>query len=345
MPPLMVAFDEAGNTGANLLDSDQPCFALSSVYYTNDEAEKILSAAATGQASEVHFAGLKKRSSGRRKVLGILNSPLLTPEKAKIFLVYKPYLVITKIVDMLIEDLLHRDGIDLFENGANIALSNVLFYCIPAFCGENAFQKIQQAFIEMVRTKKNAEIMNFYSAVYEARKRCKSSQFVPQLKTITRTREILRNNLSNWRHTDLDPALPCFMNLAGAWSDQFGEAFSILHDDSKPIDFDRDLIESLMDPNAEDIRVGRDRRTTPLFIKSTGITFVDSKVVKQVQVADILAGATAYLGYGSVGLPVESDFHRDIGAVIQKLIVGSILKWTPSQGQFFLKLRCASFCF
>lgn len=324
MPTLMVAFDEAGNTGANLIDSDQPCFALASVHFTDDETAKILSTAATGQASEIHFAGLKKTNSGRKKVLDILNSPLLTPEKAKVFLVYKPYLITTKIVDMLIENLLHRDGIDLFENGGNIALSNVLFYCIPAFCGENAFQKIQQTFIEMVRTKENAGIMNFYSAVFEARKKCNSPQLLPELETITRTREILRDSMSGWRHTDLDPALPCFMNLSGAWSDQFGEAFSILHDESKAIDFDKDLFESLMNPNAEDIRVGRDRRTTPLFIKSTGITFADSKVVKQIQVADVLAGATAYLGCGSAGLPVETDFQRNMDAVIQKLIIGSI---------------------
>ena len=47
-------------------------------------------------------------------------------------------------------------------------------------------------------------------------------------------------------------------------------------------------------------------------------------VVKQVHVADVLAGAAAYLGCGSVGLPVEADFHRDMGAVIQKLTVGRI---------------------
>lgn len=36
------AFDEAGKTGAKLLDSAQPCFALASVHLSDEEASTIL---------------------------------------------------------------------------------------------------------------------------------------------------------------------------------------------------------------------------------------------------------------------------------------------------------------
>ena len=60
-----------------------------------------------------------------------------------------------------------------------------------------------------------------------------------------------------------------------------------------------------MDPSGPNIRVGMDRRVAPLFIKATGVSLVDSQDSKQIQVADILAGATSYLICSAALLKVQ----------------------------------------
>ncbi len=331
----VVAFDEAGNTGANLLDPAQPCFALASVHLSDEEAKAILQPVSGGQAEEAHFASLKRRKAGRKGILKVLQSSLLTEERVKIFLVRKPYLVITKLVDLLVEELVYRQGIDLYERGRNIAVANVLYYGIPACCGKSSFRGLQQSFIDMIRIKSNSAISSFFNAVNSAKQKCSNPRLAIHLHQIGATRGIVQDHLTNWSHTELDPAIPSLLYISSLWSDQFGQPFSIIHDCSKPIAFEKDFVEALMDPDGPDIQVGRDRRVSPLFLKATGISFVDSGDSKQVQVADILAGAASYVGIGSIHAKVNHEFLQGVRVSLRsELIAGGIWptpKVTPSE--------------
>src|SRR6267142_2013884 len=53
-----VAFDEAGNTGQNLLDPSQPIFVLSSVSLSDSDAAAIRDL--VGRSGELHFKKLRK---------------------------------------------------------------------------------------------------------------------------------------------------------------------------------------------------------------------------------------------------------------------------------------------
>ena len=128
MKPL-IAFDEAGNSGGNLLDHDQPAFVLVSVHLSDEETDALL----PPRAVEYKFATLKKSAPGRQAVLDFLNSPILTEDRYLISGFHKRVMAVTKMVDMLVEPLTHRDGINLYERGANIGLSNLWFYTMPVF--------------------------------------------------------------------------------------------------------------------------------------------------------------------------------------------------------------------
>jgi len=326
LPIPIIAFDEAGNTGSNLLDQNQPCFSLTSVCLSEDDARKVLQPVSSTQANEVHFSKLKRRIDGREGIIAVLQSPLLKSSTAKIFVVNKRFMVVTKIVDLLIESLLYENGIDLYDRGGNIALANLLYYCTPTFCGSPDFERILDRFLKLVRKKSNSAITEFYGAVSDCRARCgKYQNFQEIFDILTATRTRVGDYLPEWSPTELDPALSTFMSLSSAWSDQLGEVFSVIHDDSKPIAFDKDLVEALMDSNGQDVRVGRDRRTGPLFIRATGITLVNSKDFAQVQVADLLAGASAYLFAGYERVAADSEFHKAVESSLPKeLIYGAI---------------------
>ena len=329
MPIPVVAFDEAGNTGPNLLDSAQPCFALASVHLSDEEASTILEPVTGRQTKEAHFASLKRRQAGREGILKLLASPLLTEDKAKIYVIHKPYMVVTKLVDLLPENLLYRQGIDLYHKGGNIALANVLYFCIPALCSKTQFLRLQQSFVCMIRSKTGTAISDFYAAVNEAERKCRNSELVPILGLLAATRGIVQYQLDRCSHTELDPAITSLLQLSAIWSDQLAQPFSIIHDHSKSVDFDKDLVEALMDPSGPNIRVGRDRRDAPLFIKATGVSFVNSRDSKQIQVADILAGAASYLFNGHTRGPVDPEFCQEVKEVFPLELISGAMLPTP----------------
>lgn len=70
-----VAFDEAGNSGENLLDPEQPVFVLAAVCLEESEADSICSTAlGCGQATELKFAALRRRPRGQQTILEIFDA-------------------------------------------------------------------------------------------------------------------------------------------------------------------------------------------------------------------------------------------------------------------------------
>lgn len=57
----VVAFDESGNTGQNLLDPEQPIFALASVCLTQAEITELTSSITSVAHNEMHFTLLSAK--------------------------------------------------------------------------------------------------------------------------------------------------------------------------------------------------------------------------------------------------------------------------------------------
>jgi hypothetical protein len=321
----VVAFDESGNTGSNLLDESQPVFVLASVYFSKEECEEIRSIVSPGGKMEMHFIDLKRRESGRKKIDDFLNSPLLTQERVKIFIVHKNFMIITKIVDLLIETLAYRDGLDLYEQGANIALANLLYYVMPVFCGRKDFERLKYSFVHMIRKRDRPSINVFYHLIHQLYNYCRDEEFKTLLSTLVATQTIIGDVLRDIPATELDPAVPTLFMLCGAWGDQFSGPFDLLHDKSKPITQNKELLEILMDPKEQGIKVGYDRRKITLPLKTTGIVFGDSKNMTELQIADILAGACAYWSGGMLGLIGKKNLSLAIGdSILPSLVINVI---------------------
>ena len=92
--PYEVAFDESGNTGADLLNPQQPVFALASTSLTRVEAELVLDRIRTPQTKEFKFLRLRRNDAGRRRILQFLSAPELTPETARTTYFHKRFMVV-----------------------------------------------------------------------------------------------------------------------------------------------------------------------------------------------------------------------------------------------------------
>jgi hypothetical protein len=63
----LVAFDESGHTGEDLLNDRQPIFALASVHLSDAQTDEALKLLYNRPGQEVKFKNLKKSEAGIRK--------------------------------------------------------------------------------------------------------------------------------------------------------------------------------------------------------------------------------------------------------------------------------------
>ena len=166
---------------------------------------------ATGQK---YIFIIKKLSS---LFLFIFNDGTGGSSYVKVMIYHKQYMVVTKIVDVLVEELARKDGIDLYKKGVNIALSNMLFYCTPVYCGKDRTLKMYQSFVDMVKKQDAASINNFYFAAWQVYSASIDEEHQSTLEPILATEPMIKNILQGLNSNSLDPAIPCFFHLCAVW--------------------------------------------------------------------------------------------------------------------------------
>lgn len=323
-----IYLDESGNTGADLLDCLQPTFVLSSNDYSDEEALELVECVKSNQGGEIKFGRLKKSARGRRRLVEFVEQGLIRNDRVNTTVFHKKYMTLTKVVDILIENVAYATGIDLYENGLNIAMSNIHYHCMPTFCGEERFEVFLNSFVKMIREQTDESINKFYDSAEDLRRNSIDKKYLVSLAPILLSRNIIRDILKNNDYLSLDPAVPSLFNHCTSWGDRFLEEFVIVHDSSKPIRAQLDIFNAFMDKRVPYQEIGYDRRKFTFPLRSTDISFDDSENHYQIQIADLIASATAY-----VANSIETDRHdglsrslRDSG--IEELMINVI--WPSS---------------
>lgn len=311
-----VSFDEAGNTGQNLLDESQQVFTLASACMNSEEAFSALQVLTAGSSkAEVHFQGLKRTARGQEKILRFLEQSVFTPEVVKLSMIHKQFMVTTKIVDLLIETLAHRDGIDLYERGGNIATANLIHSAMPVFVGDDAFSSFQDKFITMIRRKRPEDVGAFYRFTQSLWLANQGKDFEGFLALFMASSEIISEVLTAADVVMLDPAVPSFVVHCDAWGNQLVRNFDVIHDASKPIEHEKEILHILMSKDEKEVLVGYDIRKFTMPLRATGIQFADSKDVPQLQVADVFTSAFAYWGHKIASNTIEDSFWSELNSL------------------------------
>jgi hypothetical protein len=95
--------------------SEGDCRALKSQYFGRVNA------------NELKHTILSSRPNQQEMILDFLRHLASLSHLVKISISDKRFVLVTKIVDILIETLAFEDGINLYKGGAKIALSNLMF--------------------------------------------------------------------------------------------------------------------------------------------------------------------------------------------------------------------------
>lgn len=283
--------DEAGNTGANLLDPEQPFFVLASNDFSEEESAALLDHVQSAQGAEPKFSTLRRTPDGIARLIRFLSDPRLNKDRVCIDVYHKRYMIVTKLVDLIAETLIHKIGGDLYERGGNIAMSNLLYYCMPAFCGQDRTDTFLQAFVDLIRHGPDQAKQAFFEAGRHLVESSVNEGFKKDLMYFTEP-----TLYDKWYHdfdwSALDPAIPALFHHIVVWGERKPGRFDVLHDHSKPILASAETFALMMaGPGEESKTIGTDRRKITFPLRATSLSQGDSTAYPQLQVADLCAGA------------------------------------------------------
>ncbi|WP_353116794.1 DUF3800 domain-containing protein [Myroides odoratus] len=289
-----IYFDEAGNSGQNLLDPDQPIYILVSHNFTIEEAESILAPIKT-DSSEIHFNKLKKYPKYQKGIEEVLNNALINYGRIKIAYYNKKFALCAHLVNLLVETTFYHHDLEYYEGGLNIAFAQSLYFQSHLFESKVEYTELLQRFQKMIRTKDPESIDLFYLKAQEIFENIKNEGekkfFFPILKSKLYIKEIL-NSINKF---SIDLALPSLTILSDVWYKCENVRLNVIHDDSKQVEFWKDYIMFLSnDITKEKIDVGFDERKMTFPLQIDSIEMVDSKHNIQIQLSDLIGSAFAY---------------------------------------------------
>jgi hypothetical protein len=318
-----VFFDESGNTGQNLLDPRDPVFVLASCRFEPEQESGLLNHFANRQGPELKFSRLRKTEAGQRAVLALLGSSDVTTSSVAAYVINKPFMVVTKYCDIVLEPSFRRVGLNFYERGMNIALANLLWMAMPVYLAAATWDSFLAGFVRLIRERTPQAFDDFQRAAaliysYLEFKERDLSHY------IAATVELSREVLPMIGEDELDPLVPGYYVLAGHWGKLLGEAFEMVVDRSKVLAKEQPRLMKLASGDLARFEAGHDRRTMEFPLKVDRITAVDSRTEKQVQLADILCGAVARAANSSA-TPQDGTFENRVFKICfdKGLIIGA----------------------
>ena len=147
---MKVHVDESGFTGEDLVNREQPIFVLASICLADADADQIVRECFPRvQAAELKHSSLAKRPRGQEMVANFVRC--IEPRNCATYVVHKEFCLLTKLVDLWVEPAMHTLGVTPREGGANIAFSNMCFFCLRTFESKGFLTKHLRRFQKMSR--------------------------------------------------------------------------------------------------------------------------------------------------------------------------------------------------
>ncbi len=277
-----VACDESGFSGTNLLDSATPVFTHASVDLSVDEAVELirtLRAGARWTLNELKSGQLLRGNESAAASQSLLEA---LSGRAHVHVVDKEYFLVTRIVDLFLNEPSYAAGTRLSEHDRPAALA---LYRAGRSAGP-VWSVFLAAFVELVRTKgrRNPD-RRAVDRFFRARDALSAAGLGAEAEGVlarlsrTRVRAVLTRLAQDDRSIPppLEPLLPALAETVLFWSGGPRRVL-VIHDEQSALTPGRlrRLQEALTDGNG----------VSPL----AGLVPVDSRDDPRVQVADVLAG-------------------------------------------------------
>ncbi len=142
-----IYIDESGFTGANLLDPQQPFFVVASADIPEDQSEQILRASFPGyQGDEFKFQNIWKSNRGRKNLVNFATHLNNLGNNTFTWMADKKLVALTKVVDFLIEPIIHDAGYNFYADGFCWKYTNYIYYGFNEFAAPDVLESVIHAY-------------------------------------------------------------------------------------------------------------------------------------------------------------------------------------------------------
>lgn len=324
-----IYLDECGYTGEDLLNKEQPLFVLASLACDENTAKAIKDKFfAKFQGPSLKHSALKKKSKNHESIRDFLaNIGGESDIKTIVRFAVKRFVASGKMVDLLVEPTMFADGLDLYERGGNMAMSNMIYMVAPLAIGDAKFQRILDLFVKAVRTRQK----HFYDSMMEEIDSAIRKSPHPEMASdclsfyqIAHARQGYAELIQDLPENALDVSLSFALDISAEWRKIINkdEDIVIVHDKSSNMAKQEHIWKALISPDMPPALVGYDRRTQQFPIGINDVSFGSDEQLVGIQLADILAGSIAA---GMYWLLVERSPGDKYGQMMGEVLKERIL--------------------
>ena len=290
----IIYFDEAGNTGADLMNRDQTLYVLSSSKISEYESGKIIEN--YFGLRDIHFKTLKNGRNNQKQIIKLLSeNEDLFSQNIRSCYYHKKFLILCQMLNYFYEPQVYDDGIDYYDEGMNIAHANYFYICGYGFCGEVIMDNVLRSFMNMVRIQTKESVKNYYESLDKAFNNCKDERFKGEFFVLSRTYENIDRYLSGIEKYILDPSSHALIGLVEQWLNELSSSIEIIHDRSESVNITRKYLEILVNIDTQPVSIGYGKFKTLLPLKVNGFNFSSSKTSKAIQLCDIIASSIFFI--------------------------------------------------
>ncbi len=286
-----IYFDESGNTGTELLDSEQPYFTIGSTDIQEDEATDIIRRCFPLQKGpEIKSKEIFKRSQGRRAFLSFAQEVGLQPERFVATKINKHFAVLCKMVDYLTEPVVRANGYDFYKDDYAARYANMAYFAFDNFLNKDALTVLFAAYNAFGR----APDANTLSRLQAALKNVTLSapeETTPFLSLMVEgVNRLQGTNLSLLKDSN-DIHVTSLVSSMAHWQSRHTGPFAVFHDESKHFFARSRRWSEMTDAThpAQVIQVGN-KKTLTLPISVTSTTSARSHECSSLQLCDLIAG-------------------------------------------------------
>ena len=316
-----IAADESGWDGEALFQPTEPYMTIGSVAIDDGDADTVLALlrrdAGIEQAAELKFGHFARgRNQRRLEVLaGALRPGGMLAGRVRIFMIDKRFFVTAKIIDLLLEEHAHENGVDLHADDQARRYAQKLIEEGPRALGAPMFDEVIRMFVRFagIRNRGQAlvEVAELFQVLDAAERRSHRRAITDILGMLLRCRaqadELQKTMLEPDFLLAMEPLIPTMPAVLNEWSRQVGPA-SLLMDAHKVLTDDRiDILWKAMTAGHPDFRF------LWTGLRPRGLARGDSWNHPSIQLADLVAGAGRAVAHFHEGLTTST---AEVGAAL-----------------------------
>ena len=288
-------FDEAGYTGNNLLDPEQPVFVYAGVAMDSEHASELRSETLSRfriNALELKGANLLKRGNGRKAISWLLAE---SSQYSHVMVANKEYALTGKFFEYIIEPALAQRNSLFYTTGFHKFIATLLHVCHST--ADPHVNKALKNFTEMMRSVNPEQLGSVLSPLGHfdqsnplgmvfAFTLCHQNLIVRELEVMKGS-----NSVAKW---PLELSMTALHWLLASWGEEF-KVLDVYCDESKPVQEARHSFDAFIG-REDKLYLEFGNLPSPFigYNLAGPINLVDSKMSSGVQIADVLSSTLAY---------------------------------------------------